>query len=117
MGYFQKAGASEQIGSGREFRMVKTCANPACAAPFRYFRRGKLSRLDVKSSSELCLDVPGQMRQLKPAGTSEVFWLCENCCSTMALRFDSHDGIGVVTLRTEQPGCFRGFKSAHKISA
>jgi ribose 5-phosphate isomerase A len=40
--------------------MVKTCANPACAAPFRYFRGGKLFRFDVKSSFELCLDVTDQ---------------------------------------------------------
>jgi hypothetical protein len=97
--------------------MVKTCANPACAAPFRYFRGGKPFRFDVKSSFELCLRVPGQIRHLKPAGSSEVFWLCESCCSTMALSFDSQDGIGVVTLRTEQPGSLGGFKGAHKISA
>ena len=99
---------------GEDSEMVKTCVNPACAVPFRYFRGGKLFRFDVKSSFELCLDVPGQMRQLKPAGTSEVFWLCENCCSTMALSFGPRDGIAVVTLRTEQPA---GSKSAHKISA
>jgi hypothetical protein len=78
--------------------MVETCANPACAAPFRYWRGGKLFRCDVKTPSEPCLDIPDQICRLKPVRSSVFFWLCENCCSTMTLRFDPHKGLAIVPL-------------------
>ena len=83
--------------------MVKTCANPACAAPFRYWRGGKLFRCDVKTPSEPCRDVPDQICQLKPTRSSVFFWLCENCCSHMTLSFDPHKGLAVVPLRSTEP--------------
>jgi hypothetical protein len=83
--------------------MVETCANPACAAPFHYWRGGKLFRCDVKTPSEPCRDVPDQICQLKPTRSSVFFWLCENCCSTMTLRFDPHKGLTIVPLKTEEP--------------
>ena len=73
--------------------MVKTCANPACAAPFLYWRGGKLFRFDVKAPYEPCLDVPEQICELKPSRSSVFFWLCKNCCSTMVLSFDQHRGL------------------------
>ena len=83
--------------------MVETCANPACSAPFLYWRGGKLFRCDVKTPSEPCRDVPDQICQLKPVRSSVFFWLCENCCSTMTLRFDPHKGLTIVPLRTTEP--------------
>lgn len=70
--------------------MVKTCANPVCDAPFHYWRGGRLFRCDVRT--------PDRIRQLKSARSSVFFWLCENCCSTMTLRFDQHTGLEVVPL-------------------
>jgi hypothetical protein len=63
--------------------MVETCANPTCAAPFRYWRGGRLFRCDVKTPCEPCLDVPDHICQLKPTRSSVFFWLCETCCSTI----------------------------------
>ena len=83
--------------------MVETCANPACSAPFRYWRSGKLFRCDVKTPSKPCLDVPDEISQLKPVRSSVFFWLCENCCSTMTLSFDPHKGLTMVPLRTTEP--------------
>ena len=83
--------------------MVKTCANPACAAPFRYWRGGKLFRCDLKTPSEPCLDVSDQVCELKPIRSSLFFWLCENCCSSLTLRFDLHTGPAIVPLRSTEP--------------
>ena len=83
--------------------MVNTCANPACAAPFLYWRGGRLFRFDVKATSEPCLDVQDQICQLKPIRSSVFFWLCENCCSSLTLRFDLHAGLAVVTRRSAEP--------------
>jgi hypothetical protein len=76
--------------------MVQTCANPACAIPFRYWRGGKLFRCDLKTPGEPGRDVSDQICQLKPTRSSVFFWLCENCCSTMALSFDPHTGLTIV---------------------
>lgn len=82
--------------------MVKTCANPACAAPFRYWRGGKLFRCDVMTPCEPCLDVPDHTCQLKPTRSSVFFWLCEHCCSTMTLSFDPYKGLAVVPLESPE---------------
>jgi len=98
--------------------MVKTCANPACAAPFHYWRGGKLFRCDLKTPSEPCLDVPDQICQLKPTRSSVFFWLCENCCATMTLSFDPHKGLAVVPLRsTKRQGNAIGVTEAQELSA
>ena len=83
--------------------MVKTCANAACAAPFRHRRGGKLFRCDVKTPSDPCRDVPDQICQLKPIRSSVFFWLCENCCSTMTLSFDPQTGLTIVPLKATEP--------------
>jgi len=98
--------------------MVRTCANPACAAPFRYWRGGKLFRCDVKRPSEPCLDVPDQICQLKPIRSSVFFWLCKNCSSRMTLRFDPHEGLRVVPLSSPAPyGNVIGATEAQELSA
>lgn len=46
------------------------------------------------------------------------FWLCEKCCSTMTLTFDSHKGLAVVPLRsTERHGNVIGATEAQELSA
>jgi hypothetical protein len=98
--------------------MVKTCANPVCAAPFHYWRGGRLFRCDVKAPSETCRDVPDQICQLKPIRSSVFFWLCENCCSTMTLKFDPRKGLTVVSLRaTESHRNATGVTEAQALSA
>jgi len=83
--------------------MVKTCANPACAAPFRYWRGGKLFRFDVKTPSDACVDIPDQTFQRKPIRSSVFFWLCERCCSSITLNLDPHQGLRVVPVSSAEP--------------
>jgi hypothetical protein len=98
--------------------MVKTCANPACATPFRYWRGGKLFRCDVKAPSEPCRDVPDQICKLKPIRSSVFFWLCENCFSTMTLSFDPHTGLAIVPRSsTKRLGNMIGAKEPQELSA
>jgi hypothetical protein len=82
----------------KDFRLIATCANPACAVPFRYWNDGKLFRFDVKSPCEPCRDVPRHICQQRPSTSSVFFWLCENCCPSMVLRFDQHEGLAIVPL-------------------
>ena len=50
--------------SEKGLRMVKTCANPACAVPFLYWRGGRLFRFDVKAQTPR-RDVPEQIREVE----------------------------------------------------
>jgi hypothetical protein len=77
--------------------MVSKCANPACSAPFRYFRHGKLFRVGTGH------DWPRKSRTLpalklvsKHLPKYEHFWLCGPCSTK--LTFDYQEGHGVVLL-------------------
>jgi hypothetical protein len=97
--------------------MIKTCANPACAAPFRYWRGGKLFRCEVKAPSEPSRDVSDQICQLKPIRSSVFFWLCENCCLTMTLSFDAHTGLAIVPISsTRRQGNMLGVTERQEVS-
>ena len=98
--------------------MVKNCANPACAAPFLYWRGGKLFRFDVKAPCEPYVDVPEHSREPKPSSSSVFFWLCEDCCSTMVLSFDQHQGLAVLPLNGGQrDGSVTGLTGAQELRA
>jgi hypothetical protein len=98
--------------------VVKTCANPACAAPFLYWRGGKLFRFDLKEPYEPCLDVPEPICELKPRRSSVYFWLCKKCCSTMVLSFDQHHGLTVLPQRSgKRDRSLIGLKDAQDLSA
>lgn len=57
--------------------MLAKCANPACAAPFRYLHEGKLFRLDLGAGPP---SVTGHVpRRL------QYFWLCDQCARSMTL--------------------------------
>jgi hypothetical protein len=98
--------------------VVKTCANPACAAPFLYWRGGQLFRFDVKVPCEPHLDVSEHIYKSKPRRNSVFFWLCENCCSTMGLSFDPHLGLRILPLRSvKRERNLTGLKGAREFSA
>ena len=98
--------------------MVKTCANTACAAPFLYWRGGRLFRFDVNEPCEPRRNVSGPIRELKPGRNSVFFWLCKNCCSTMTLSFDPHRGLVIVPLKSPKPRrSVIGATEAHALSA
>lgn len=73
--------------------MVSKCANPDCAAPFRYFHQGKLFRLETQAGPDrrrAMGDDEGAQKRLRRL---EFYWLCEKCSSNMTLV--SEKGIGV----------------------
>src|SRR5205807_208850 len=68
-----------------EFGLLAKCANPPCAALFRYLREGTLFRFQ----SETLQGIPS-------AGESEYFWLCPNCAKNMIVRLDATSKIRLV---------------------
>jgi hypothetical protein len=77
--------------------MDKTCANHASAVPFLYWSGGKPFRSDVKASPcQPSLDVLEKICELAPSRSSVFFWLCQNCFSTVILRFDQHQRLAVL---------------------
>jgi hypothetical protein len=75
--------------------MVSKCANPDCAASFRYFHVGKLFRLDTSGRPDRRRTMGEDVSSKKPLRRTEFYWLCENCSSTMTLTFNHDAGVGV----------------------
>jgi hypothetical protein len=73
--------------------MLSKCANPPCSASFRYFRQGKLFRVEIEPS--------GIVPTAKTAGRSEFFWLCDDCASHLTLEYDHQTGVVVKRLDGE----------------
>src|SRR6478752_10633359 len=98
--------------------MARARANPACAASFLYWRGGRVFRFDVKAPYEPWRDLPQQIRELKPSRRSVFFRLCQNCWSTMALRFDRRQGLAFVPLKSgERDSRLTGLKGEQEYSA
>jgi hypothetical protein len=53
--------------------MLSKCANPACFAPFRYLRDGKLFEIETQAGKE------DSGSPKKPIRKVEYFWLCGEC--------------------------------------
>ena len=66
--------------------MLSKCANPPCSASFRYFRQGKLFRVETEPSGQ----------PAKAPGRSEFFWLCDDCASHLTLEYDRHMSVVIV---------------------
>jgi len=62
--------------------MTSTCANPACKAPFRYFRSGTIYLLDKRDGVSQRATL-----SMKKDGI-EYFWLCGECARTMRMVLD-----------------------------
>ncbi len=77
--------------------MVQTCANPECAAPFRYLRQGRLFQVDRDPAGRLVggpflISEDGRPHRL------EYFWLCGDCAQHMTLAIDPGRGVVAVPL-------------------
>jgi hypothetical protein len=59
--------------------MLSKCANPACAASFRYLREGKVFVADWLADPERTESDKACWRR------TEMFWLCENCSKQLTL--------------------------------
>ena len=75
--------------------MVSKCANPNCAASFRYFHVGKLFRMETSSGLERRRSMGQDEVLSQPLRRIEFYWLCENCASKMTLVCDEHMGASV----------------------
>ena len=62
--------------------MTANCANPACKAPFRYFRSGTIYLLDQRDRATT------RLRTLNTRDRIEYFWLCGECSRTLRLVLD-----------------------------
>ena len=71
--------------------MLQKCANPACTAPFRSLREGKLFLAEnhVPENGD---------RKLR----REHFWLCSACSAQFTLRFDEERGMVTVPLQVTE---------------
>jgi hypothetical protein len=75
--------------------MVSKCANPECTAPFLYFHRGRLFRLETEGRQERRRNLGGETGTGKPLRRIEFYWLCQDCAEKMTLAFDRATGISV----------------------
>jgi len=74
--------------------MLSKCANPACAASFRYLHEGKVFRLDHNDTHAENLD--------SQSHNFEYFWLCSACASFFTVVFEQ-DAVKVRPLHLELP--------------
>ena len=66
--------------------MVSKCANPECAATFRYFHLGKLFRWEIEFDRSHSIGKSDEMET--PRRRIEFFWLCEECAGKMTLVYE-----------------------------
>jgi hypothetical protein len=78
-------GVSKSYPAREELGLLAKCANPSCAASFRYLQEGTLFRFECEPPQ----GVPG-------ANETEYFWLCPNCTKKMILRLDATSKIRLV---------------------
>ena len=71
--------------------MVSKCANPGCAASFRYFHKGQLFRFEKLPASDQ-IDDNGMKKSVRRL---EFYWLCEDCARKMTLAFERGSGISI----------------------
>jgi len=64
--------------------MVSRCANPACGAPLRYLRDGRLFQFEVRQKAVN----EASSKLAKSPRTVSHFWLCGRCSSKLTLVFD-----------------------------
>jgi len=75
--------------------MVSKCANSECSAPFLYFHRGRLFRLETEGRQDRRRHLGDEMGSNKPLRRLEFYWLCDDCAAKMTLTFDRVSGVSV----------------------
>jgi hypothetical protein len=74
--------------------VVSKCANPNCAATFRYFHVGKLFRFETETGLDRRRSLGADEAIKKPLRRIEFYWLCEDCAKKMTIVFEK--GVGVL---------------------
>jgi len=72
--------------------MIAKCANPACGAPFRYLREGRIFQVDRDPAGHLIVG-PFLVSDRGLPHHLEHFWLCGSCAPTMTLVIDREQGV------------------------
>jgi hypothetical protein len=90
--------------------VLHKCVNPDCSAQFRYLHQGRLFEIEIQYLKTA--DSAGQGTLHNGKGYVERCWLCDQCATHIALRFDPRRGLvvasslgraeGVITLATPQ---------------
>ena len=75
--------------------MVSKCANPECSAPFLYFHRGRLFRMETDGRLDRRHSMGSENGTGKCLRRIEFYWLCEDCADRMTLAFDKATGVSV----------------------
>ncbi len=75
--------------------MLKKCANPLCPNAFRVLSQGKLFQMEVDDF------VACANRKNRSPRRVERYWLCDRCCSSLTLIFET--GRGMVTVPLPSP--------------
>ncbi len=79
--------------------MIDKCANPTCAAQFRYLHQGKLFLVDgTREPVMCCVEETNGVRAV--SGRTLVYWLCDACSKTMVVVVTSRNSIDVVPRAT-----------------
>jgi hypothetical protein len=92
---------SESRPNGLVFHgtVIRKCANPGCAAIFRYLHEGKLFKFEMRSLDQPTIETSGADQKERPSHEIEWFWLCDSCASTMTLvRGPSTHDVVIVSL-------------------
>jgi hypothetical protein len=94
----------------RGVAVLHKCVNPDCSAQFRYLHQGRLFEIEIQYLETA--DSAGQGTLRNGKGYVERCWLCDQCVTHTALRFDQRRGLivasslgraeGVITLATPQ---------------
>ena len=75
--------------------MVSKCANPECSAPFLYFHRGKLFRMETEGRQDRRRNMGNENGNGRCLRRIEFYWLCDDCAERMTLAFDKAGGVSV----------------------
>jgi hypothetical protein len=75
--------------------MVTKCANPGCGVPFRYFRTGKLFRVETSTGFERRRALGHDGEPGKPLRHLEFYWLCQDCAGRMTIVYQKESGVSV----------------------
>lgn len=83
--------------------MLSKCANPNCAATFRYLHEGKLYVIDVSSDFARSRSL-ADPKMVGTCGKREYYWLCSTCCRHMTIRVNRDEEVLVRQRRGSENG-------------
>ncbi len=77
--------------------MLSKCANPRCAASFRYLHSGRLFQFETRGR-------PQTKDERMPVQSVEFFWLCEECAMRYCLVSNNDGSVRVIPFSRHSAG-------------